>query len=168
MSEDFFGDLGRSITKATKKAASRTGSLIETTKINAQITGEMKSLEALTAEIGSLIVGRIDHGQMAEDEELAQLMEEIRARRDAIRTYRLELAGIRGMELCESCGELVEAGALFCPHCGAAVAATAQDEMEKVPAAEEALTEEAPAAEKTEAEEEPAAEEAALGEGPAE
>ena len=154
MSEDFFGDLGRSITRATKKAATRTGSLIETTKINAQITGEIKSMEALVAEIGSLFVRRIENGQMMEDEETAPLMEEIRAHKEAVRTYRLELAAIRGMEVCPSCGELVEQGALFCPHCGFALAGGAKEAAAEERGAEDAESaEEVPVEGNSEAEE---------------
>lgn len=33
MSDDFFGDLGKSISRVTQKAVGRTGELFETTKI---------------------------------------------------------------------------------------------------------------------------------------
>ena len=162
MSEDFFGDLGRSITRATKKAATRTGSLIETTKINAQITGEIKGMEALVAEIGSLIVHRLENGQMNEDEGLAPLMEGIRAHKEAVRTYRLELAAIRGMEVCPSCGELVEQGALFCPHCGCAMTDSAPEAEPEEDTPEENAPEETAAEES--AQEAPDPEEAAAEE----
>ena len=53
MSDDFFGDLGKSISRVTQKAVGRTGELFETTKINAQISGEQREIEKLYAKIGA-------------------------------------------------------------------------------------------------------------------
>ena len=42
MADDFFGELGKSISRATQQAVDRTGDFFERTKITAQITGEQK------------------------------------------------------------------------------------------------------------------------------
>ena len=64
MAEDFFGALGKKISKVTQSAVDKTSSLVETTKINSQITAEQKEIDKLkrqvvelSAEIGKSLIG---------------------------------------------------------------------------------------------------------------
>ena len=120
MSEDFFGDLGKSITRATQKAVGRTGSLIESTKINAMMGAELKSIEKLYTELGEMVFDRCTKGFAAE-ESWAPVIEEIRTHKAKVQSLRGELADIKGMRVCSSCGELIDSKVPFCPMCGAAV-----------------------------------------------
>ena len=158
MSDDFFGDLGRSITRATQKAASRTGSLIESTKINAMVSAEEKAIEGYMKEIGETIYARCVSGEMKTDELLAPIVDEISARQEKIRSYRAELASLRGMTVCPSCGEIIETDSLFCPKCGTA---TPGGEQEVAEVTEPQDAGDADAAEEPALEEEPAETDAA-------
>ncbi|MBQ6546049.1 MAG: zinc ribbon domain-containing protein [Lachnospiraceae bacterium] len=118
MSEDFFGDLGRSITRATQRAVGRTGSLIETTKLNAQITGEQKELEYLYGILGEWAYDLISKGKLVPDEAAKDLASDIGVRREKLSELREDLAGLRGMKLCPYCSGEIEKDAQFCPKCG--------------------------------------------------
>ena len=131
MSDDFFGDLGKSITKATQKAAMRTGSLIESTKINAMITAESKSIEKLYLELGELIYERFQDSPVMEDSAVRAIADELDTHLEKISSYRSELAEVRGMKVCPSCGEIIEKNALFCPKCGVSCLTGEPEEDEK-------------------------------------
>ena len=122
MSEDFFGDLGRSISKVTRRAMGRTGSLIESTRLGTQISGEEKTLSRLYAELGELVYERCRDGRITPDEVMAPLIEELTVSLGRIRGFTAELAEVKGMRLCRKCGALIEDDVLFCPKCGTAAA----------------------------------------------
>ena len=120
MSEDFFGDLGKSITKVTRRAMGRTGSLIESTRLGGQIGTEEKNLERLYSELGQLAYERCTDGRITPDAVMRPVIEEMTVSLGRIRGYRSELAEVRGQKVCVSCGTLISPDMLFCPKCGAA------------------------------------------------
>ncbi len=121
MSDDFFGDLGKSISRVTQKAVNRTGDLFETTKINAQISGERREIEKLYAKIGAIIYRKIANGTMEADEDIAQIVDDIRAHAGQLASRRRALAGVKRMRVCPACGELIASDVAFCPKCGTPV-----------------------------------------------
>lgn len=135
MSDDFFGDLGKSITRATQRAAMRTGSLIESTKINAMITAETKSIEKLHLELGELVYERVMEEKITPDEEMQAIIEELKGHLEKILNYRVELAEVRGMRVCPSCGEIIDPQVLFCPKCGVATPPPEEEEKSVLHAA---------------------------------
>ncbi|MBQ6469406.1 MAG: zinc ribbon domain-containing protein [Lachnospiraceae bacterium] len=135
MSDDFFGDLGKSITRATQKAAMRTGSLIESTKINALITAESKAVEKLYLELGELVYEQFEDGEVRTDSQILSIIDELDMHLEKISSYRAELAEVKGMKVCPSCGEIIETDALFCPKCGVSTLTGEQEAAE--PAEEE-------------------------------
>ena len=136
MSDDFFGDLGKSITRATQKAAMRTGSLIESTKINAMITAESKAIEKLYLELGELVYEQYDGGEIKTSSQMSAIVDELDMHLEKISSYRTELAEVKGMKVCPSCGEIIEMDALFCPKCGVS-AVTGEAEEKPVPEEEQ-------------------------------
>ena len=136
MSDDFFGDLGKSITRATQKAAMRTGSLIESTKINAMITAESKAIEKLYLELGELVYEQYDGGEIKTSSQMSAIVDELDMHLEKISSYRTELAEVKGMRVCPSCGEIIEMDALFCPKCGVS-AVTGEAEEKPVPEEEQ-------------------------------
>ena len=121
MSDDFFGDLGKSISRVTQKAMNRTGDLFETTKINAQITSEQREIEKLYAKIGAIIYRKIENGKMEADEDIASIVDDIRAHAGHLASRRKALAGVKRMRVCPACGELIATDVAFCPKCGTPV-----------------------------------------------
>ena len=121
MSDDFFGDLGKSISRVTQKAVGRTGELFETTKINAQISGEQREIEKLYAKIGAVVYRKIANGTMEADEDIAPIVDDIRAHAGQLASRRRALAGVKTMRVCPACGELIATDVAFCPKCGTPV-----------------------------------------------
>ena len=142
MSEDFFGDLGRSITRTAQRAVGRTGSLIETTKINAQITAEQKELDYLYGILGEWAYDLIAKEKLTPDEAAKDLADDIEAHRGKLSQLRTELADLKGLQLCPFCGGEIEKNAQFCPKCGRLLSGDgrrAPDEEEKEPETRQAV-----------------------------
>ena len=145
MSDDFFGDLGKSITRATQKAAMRTGSLIESTKINALITAESKAVEKLYLELGELVYEQFEDGEVRTDSQILSIIDELDMHLEKISSYRAELAEVKGMKACPSCGEIIDTDALFCPKCGVSTLTGEQEAAEPAEEEDEEIEEEADA-----------------------
>ena len=131
MSDDFFGDLGKSISRVTQKAVGRTGELFETTKINAQISGEQREIEKLYAKIGAVVYRKIANGTMEADEDIAPIVDDIRAHAGQLASRRKALAGVKRMRVCPACGELIATDVAFCPKCGTPVVVDAPAALKK-------------------------------------
>ncbi len=119
MSEDFFGDLGKSISRYTQNAVDKTSTFFEATKISAQISTEQKEIDKLYQKIGETVYRRAESRQMQLDDDLAAFVEEIRSHREQISSRRKDLADVKGKKVCPSCGELIPREVAFCPKCGA-------------------------------------------------
>ena len=55
MADDFFSEIGKSLSRFTQQAVGKTGEVVEMTKYNAQISGEQKEVEKLYQKIGELV-----------------------------------------------------------------------------------------------------------------
>ena len=130
MSDDFFGDLGKSITKVSQRMADKTGKAIASTKINAVLATEEKALDEAFYLAGTGIYAQYLNGTYTPDEKMAKVLETITGQREKIAELRQELADAKGMRGCEKCGELIETDVRFCPYCGAAAGAAAGTEEE--------------------------------------
>ena len=118
MADDFFGTLGKKISKATHSAASATSSLVESTKLNAQISGEHKTVENLYRQIGEAVAKKAEAGELQLGDEENAIVEEIRKHKDTILGIRKALASIKGQKICPSCGEQIPKEVAYCPKCG--------------------------------------------------
>ena len=122
MSEDFFGDLGKSIFKTTQSAVDRTSNFFESTKINAQISTEQKEIEKLYCRIGEYVTRKYEaKDEIFPDDELRSQIETVHARLGKMLELKQALAGAKGMKICTSCQELIAPQMAFCPNCGAPV-----------------------------------------------
>lgn len=130
MSEDFFGDLGRSISKAANEVVDKTGEFFESTKIRAQISGEEKVMEKAYRDIGEMIYRQHMEGQPV-SEEVEKLCEDILSHEDKIKSFKSELASLKGQKLCPGCDEVLDKNASFCTRCGNSVVVEAEEEDEK-------------------------------------
>ncbi len=134
---NFFSEIGKSIAKATRKAADSTGSAVNTARMKAQISGENKEIEKLYQRLGESVFRRAGEDPAGFSDEDLAVFEEIRAHLGAVAALEGQLAAAKGMKICPSCRELVETGAAFCPMCGAAFPQeTITHEPEEAPAAE--------------------------------
>lgn len=122
MTEDFFEDLGKTITKAATNVVDKTGELFESTKIKAQITGEDKLVDKSYRDIGEIIYKLHMEGQPFGDD-VMRLCDDVQAHKDRINELKAELAEVKKMKLCPGCNEPVEKAATYCPKCGTAFSA---------------------------------------------
>lgn len=119
MSEDFFGDLGKSITKATQQAVDKTSIFFESTKISAQISSEQKEIEKLYQNIGEAVYRQIKAGTLTPGEDIRAAAEEIKGHETQINVFKKNLADVKGMKICPNCREVIPSDVAFCPKCGA-------------------------------------------------
>lgn len=127
MSEDFFNDLGKTITKAANGAVDKTTEFFEATKIKAQISGEGKSIEKNYRDIGEIIYKLYMEGTPVTDE-VAKVCSDVQAHEERIKSLRRDLANLKGMNLCSNCEGMVDKAASFCPKCGSSMV---QEEAKK-------------------------------------
>ena len=138
MSEDFFGDLGKSISRATQSAVGRTSTFFESTKISAMISSEQKEIDKMYQAVGETVVNNAgDTGIVELDETIMDLISEIRVCQGRIHELKKELAGVRGMKVCPACHELVPSEVAFCPQCGEAMPVEEENASIAAGAAEE-------------------------------
>lgn len=127
MSEDFFGDLGKSISRYTKKAVDKTSTMVEGAKISAQISAEHREIDKLYQKIGENVYRKAVEKTIDLDDDLNAFVDEIRQRKEKTNSLKKDLADVRGQKVCPNCGELIPKEVAFCPKCGAP-APTAADE----------------------------------------
>lgn len=130
MSEDFFGDLGKSISRYTKKAVDRTSTMVEAAKISAQISGERREVDKLYQKIGETVYRKAAEKSIDLDDDLTAFVEDIHQRKEKMASLTRDLADVKGQKVCQNCGELIPKEVAFCPKCGAPtpVAETEQKE----------------------------------------
>lgn len=121
MADDFFGELGKSISRATQQAVDKTNVFIERTKLSAQITGEQKEIERLYQILGEAAYQRIRAGKIIPDAQLQEIVNEINSCAGQMSAYKKDLADVRNMKICARCGAVIAMDAAFCPKCGAPV-----------------------------------------------
>lgn len=138
MSDDFFGDLGKHISKYTRKAADSTGAFIESTKLSTQIGNEERAIEKLYREIGEETYKLAAAGRIELDADRKFKAESVTAHKQKIREMKDQLAKVRGMKICPHCGEVIEKSVSFCPKCGAPVGNEPEKKEQKAPEPEEA------------------------------
>ncbi len=163
MAEDFFGELGKSISRATRQAVDKTSVFVESTKISAQISSQHHEIEKLYQKIGETIYKKVRTGEYEPDAEVMLIVEEIRKRQGQVTGMRKNLAEVRNMKVCPSCGELIQSDVAFCPKCGTPTPLTSRksvvDKEKKAENEDTDIVEEAVTAPEAEAVEEPEAEE---------
>ena len=120
------------VSELAKSATDMTASMIGTTKLNAKIALEEKSITALTARLGELFLKMIDSGELLAEGNVAEIYKEIAACRDNIAAFEAEIEEVKaakeqeaaaptaapGTKFCANCGEALSAEAKFCPSCG--------------------------------------------------
>lgn len=129
MAGNFFGDLGKSVTKAVRKAADQTGSALESAKLNAKIGTARKEIDKLCRQIGEEVYSRIAEGEEPVGPEVMSCVEDIRAQKDRIRSLRESLAAVQGRKVCPACGDIIASDVAFCPRCGAPVPVMDEEDL---------------------------------------
>lgn len=118
MANDFFDELGMTISKKAKDLGGKAETLYETQKIRNKMNSEEKVADKIKFDLGNLIYQRYADGS-AVDGEVGALCEEISQHLQRAAAYREEAASLKGQKICPSCQKSVDKVASFCPYCGA-------------------------------------------------
>ena len=123
---NFFDALGKKLSQATHTAVDKTGVLVNSTRINAQIAGEQREMEKLYQKLGETVYLMARDGQIVPEGEIKRLVDKIKTRSQAVKAYRKDLAGVKGQKICPGCGAFIDSRVVFCPKCGAEIPAEEQ------------------------------------------
>ena len=114
---EFFDELGETISKTARDLSERAEVMYETQKIRSKISGEERIVEKAQMDIGNLIYQRYLKGE-ALDEEIETLCEEMKQHRNRARILRDKVAQMKGEKICPNCEKTMGREMTFCPHCG--------------------------------------------------
>ena len=146
MANDFFDELGMTISKKAKDLGGKAETLYETQKIRNKRNSEEKAADKIKYDLGNLIYQRYADGS-AVDGEVGALCEEISQHLQRAAAYREEAALLKGQKICPSCQKAVDKVAMFCPYCGATCPSAEpeqKDAQDVVDVPEETVSEEKP------------------------
>lgn len=113
-------NLGKTISETAEVVSKKTEEAVEIQKMKSQIRGLERSNQRDFQDIGKIIYERFKKGEVV-DTAFIELCETIEGREEQIQDYRRQVAEIKGMDVCPSCKEHVEPGAVYCPKCGAKI-----------------------------------------------
>lgn len=143
------GVVAKKTEEAVGVVAKKTEETVEIQKVKNQIRGLERSNEKDFAEIGKIVY---EHYQKAKvtDADFAELCEAIAAREESIDQYKKQVAELKGLDVCPSCKEHVDADTAYCPKCGTKIEREVcdedvfEDEYKEVAEVVEEVTEETP------------------------
>lgn len=128
-------NMGDSISSATNKAQQSIKTMQAISGLNSQITAQQDAIQAAYLAIGKAYVEGLNGAEPAP--EYAEHVAVITNANAAIADMQAQIAVLKGVVTCPSCGGQIPNGSAFCPSCGA------KAPEQEVPAA--AAEEEAPA-----------------------
>lgn len=111
----FFDKLTETINNTSKKAKDYS----DISALNAQISAQQGILNGCFAEIGRAYY-EANHENA--DDPFAESMQKIGAAKETILSLQRQILAIKGLKVCENCGNQIPVEAAFCPSCGARAA----------------------------------------------
>lgn len=133
----FLDNIKRGATDAANKAAKKTGELTNIAKLTMNIKNAETKLGDVYEEIGRLFYTAERTGEDYTGEIASNIMKADKIKVD-IANYKAELAVLRNVVVCESCGNEINADSAFCSFCGTKVEHPAPAVEEEAPVTEEA------------------------------
>ena len=125
--EDFFESLRQTLTDTAEVVGKKTEDLVEIQKLRSRIRNAQRNMETDYKKLGEIIYQRYIGGAVL-DEELADVCSKIMELQKETASYKEELAGRKGQNVCPVCGSSNPRDAAFCMQCGAPMP---KDEPEK-------------------------------------
>ena len=139
MADDFFSELGETISKTAKDISTKADSFLEGQKTRTKIATEQRMIDKSMNDMGNMVYKKYVDGE-AIDEELTDLCEDITQRKITIAKYRETMAGMKGRKVCPACGASVPAQAAYCMYCGTPCESEEEEVSDEQPASEEGFT----------------------------
>lgn len=132
-----FNNIKRGATDAANKAAKKTGEITNIAKLTMNIKNAEIKLGDVYEEIGRLFYTAERTGEDCTSEIASNIMKADKIKAD-IANYKAEIAVLRNVIVCESCGNEVNADFAFCNFCGTKIEKPAPEvEVEEVPVEED-------------------------------
>ena len=115
---EFLNAFGRKTADATAKLTQQAKVLAETTRLQGLITEEKQKMVEQYTQIGKLYVAnhRTDY-----EETFSDMVISIARSEDSIAGYKKQIQKVKGVVVCEKCGEEVSKDTAFCSCCGAPI-----------------------------------------------
>lgn len=115
---EFLNAFGRKTADATAKLTQQAKVLAETTLLQGLITEEKQKMVEQYTQIGKLYAAnhRTDY-----EETFSDMMISIARSEDSIAGYKKQIQEVKGVVVCERCGEEVSKDTAFCSCCGAPI-----------------------------------------------
>lgn len=110
-----FENFGKKVGKVANDAAAKSRELAEIARTSVAISDERATIRMLHREIGDKYYREL---RQADLEPLRPLCDKIDISQDKIRELETRLRRIKGVRVCDSCGEDSDRKAKFCPACG--------------------------------------------------
>lgn len=132
----FLDNIKRGATDAANKAAKKTGEFTNIAKLTMNIKNAEAKLGDVYEEIGRLFYTAERTGEDYTGEIASNIMKADKIKAD-IANYKAELAVLRNVVVCESCGNEISADSAFCSFCGTKVEHPAPAPAEETPAEED-------------------------------
>ncbi len=114
----FFENLGKKIGETAQAAAKKSSEIVETTKLNANISSEEDKIHKLYSLIGKTVYEKFKETGSTE-EYLQESCEQIVAHEQNISGLKEKIAEVKGIKSCVGCGSEMERAQVFCSKCGA-------------------------------------------------
>lgn len=139
MSEDFLNSLRQTITETAGAVGKKTEDLVEIQKLRGKLRSVSRAIDLDYRKLGEIIFRRFAEGEQM-DEELAELCDGILELRRQAASYKEELAGRKGQNICSACGAPNPQNAVFCMKCGT-ILPVREEEKEDTPVQEQTVQE---------------------------
>jgi len=111
----FLEEIGKKLSQASQDALEKTKRYAEISKINVKLLEEEEQLEKLYANLGRL------YFQLNEKEPEIIYQDLFRAIEGSLQNIahcQKTINEMKGLKACQSCGEEIAEGAVYCPQCG--------------------------------------------------
>lgn len=111
----FIEDLGKKVTQAGNDTTQAAKNFSDINKFNSEIKACEKNIAKIYSEMGQKYYEIYSESPV---EEMKAFVDEIRANKSRIDELGIQIAGIKGLAICESCGAEIPVDSQFCPNCG--------------------------------------------------
>ena len=132
-----FDKLSENIANTSKDVAKKANEIAKVTGLNGQISSQESLIDGVFKEIGKLVYDNKDN---IAGLDLSEVIGKIDAAKAEIERLKAEIRTVKGIKVCEQCGEEIADEVAFCPKCGA------KAPVVEVPAEEAPAEEAAPVA----------------------
>ena len=113
----FLENLGKKVGEATQAVAKKSSEIVETTKLNANISSEEDKIQKLYIQIGKAVYAQFTQTGTAEDN-IKEACEAIAVHEQNIAALKEKIAEVKGTKTCINCGVEMERTQVFCSKCG--------------------------------------------------